>query len=89
MAEKKLENMNIRMSETMFNTLDRLAKRKEMDRSELARMVIEAYIEKEHQEYLSLHSIFGRSPNPLNEYRAPQRSTDGCMSEDSDDGAHP
>jgi len=58
---EKLTNgtsITVRFTAAGFDTLDRIARRKSMERSEFIRHLVELEIERERAEYLSLRQVF-------------------------------
>lgn len=84
MAEKKLENVNVRMCESMVDTIDALANSAGMNRSEWICTVLDSAVERERLKYEALHSIFGERRAANNESSAIPRNAFSGMSEDSD-----
>jgi len=61
MAEKLTNgtSVTVRFTERGFAKLDKIARRRSMERSEFIRHLVEAEIARERAEFLSLHEVFG------------------------------
>lgn len=58
---EKLTNgtsITVRFTANGFDTLDKIARRRGMERSEFIRHLVEIEIERERAEFLSLHAVF-------------------------------
>lgn len=80
MIEKRQDNVNIRMRESMVAAIDGLARMSDMNRSEWVCMVIAQALEVEHRRYIALDSIFGEGRAELNKNGVKQCNTSSVES---------
>lgn len=66
MAEKLTQQLTAKVSETMFDTFNRLACVEGLSSADLVRNLIDQYIQKKHEEFILLSKAFAVQGNPDN-----------------------